>query len=240
MSDYNRQFVFDMPEISEAQPKPKLSLRKKLAKKTTFLTGTAALTLGAVVGAGVGAGVGISVFNYWTRPAPIVVNNTDSVTWVTGAAATASPSVVTVQVSASSGSGNGSGVFISGEGYVLTNAHVVTLDGSSADVSIEVKTSEGRIFPATVVGIDPTNDLAVIKVEAEVNFKSIQFADSSKLNVGDRVVAIGAPLGLANTVTEGIVSALNRTISVASAAVPENSDSGLGGLQFFNGNGQAV
>lgn len=240
MSDYNRQFVFDMPEITEAKPKPKLSLRKKLAKKTTFLTGTAALTLGAVVGAGVGAGVGISVFNYWTRPAPIVVNNTESVTWVTGAAATASPSVVTVQVSANSGSGNGSGVFISADGYVLTNAHVVTLDGSSANVSIEVKTSEGRIFPATVVGIDPTNDLAVIKVEADVSFKPIQFADSGKLNVGDRVVAIGAPLGLANTVTEGIVSALNRTISVASAAVPENSDSGLGGLQFFTGSGQAV
>ncbi|CAB4553479.1 unannotated protein [freshwater metagenome] len=82
--------------------------------------------------------------------------------------------------------------------------------------------------------------MAVIKVEAPISFTPIAFADSSKVNVGDRVVAIGAPLGLANTVTEGIVSALNRTIRVASAAAPENSDRGLGGLQLFSGSGTAI
>jgi putative serine protease PepD len=75
-------------------------------------------------------------------------------------------------------------------------------------------------------------------VDAPISFKAVEFADSGKINVGDRVVAIGAPLGLANTVTEGIVSALNRTIAVASAEVPE--DQGLGGLQFFSGSGTAV
>jgi putative serine protease PepD len=238
MSDYNRQFVFD--EVKPVVTKPKLSLRKRLSQRTTFLTGTAAIVLGAVVGAGVGAGVGVGVYNYWTRPAPIVVNDTDTVTWITGAAATAAPSVVTINVSGSNGAGNGSGVFLSADGYVLTNAHVVTLDGSASAVRIQVKTSDGHIYPATVVGTDPINDLAVIKVEAPIQFVPMEFADSSKVNVGDRVAAIGAPLGLANTVTEGIVSALNRTIAVASAEVPENSDSGLGGLQLFSGSGTAV
>jgi putative serine protease PepD len=239
VSDYNRQFVFEVAQPAEL-PKPKMSLRKRLAKKTTFLTGTAAITLGALVGAGVGAGVGISVYNYWTRPAPIVVNNTDDVNWVTAAASKASPSVATINVSGSAGGGNGSGVFLTEDGYLLTNTHVVTLDGSEAQAKIEVKTWEGRVFPATIVGTDPINDLAVVKVEAPISFTPITFADSSKLNVGARVVALGAPLGLANTVTEGVVSALNRTIQVASAAAPENSDSGDGGLQFFNGSGTAI
>ena len=238
MSDYNRQFVFS--EVQSPVVKPKLSLKQRLTRRTSFLTGTAAIVLGAVVGAAVGAGVGVGVYNYWTRPAAVVVNDTKSVTWVTGAAATAAPSVVTINVASTAGAGNGSGVFLTEDGYVLTNTHVVTLDGSAAKVKIEVKTSDGHVYPATIVGTDPINDLAVIKVEAPIAFTPIKFADSSKVNVGDRVVAIGAPLGLANTVTEGIVSALNRTIAVASAAAPENSDSGLGGLQLFSGTGTAV
>jgi putative serine protease PepD len=238
MSDYNRQFIFN--EVQAPAVKPRLSVKQRLAKKTTFLTGTAAITLGALVGAGAGAGLGIGVYSYWTRPAAVVVNDTDSVTWVTGAASAAAPSVVTINVVSSAGGGNGSGVFLTKDGYVLTNTHVVTLDGSSARVKIEVRTSDGHVYPATVVGTDPLNDLAVIKVEAPISFTPIVFADSSKINVGDRVVAIGAPLGLANTVTEGIVSALNRTIQVASAAAPENSDNGLGGLQLFSGSGTAV
>jgi len=237
MSDYNRQFLFD-----QAKPiliAPKLSLRQRLAKRTTFLTGTAAITLGALVGAGVGAGVGVAVYNSWTRPAAVVVNDAKSVTWITGAATIAAPSVVTISVTGSNGAGSGSGVFLTEDGYLLTNTHVVTLEGASASVKIEVKTSDGRVYPGKVVGTDPINDLAVVKVSAPITFTPIVFADSNKINVGDRVLAIGAPLGLANTVTEGIVSALNRTIAVASAAVPDRSGSG-GGLQFFSGTGTAI
>ena len=237
MSDYNRQFLFD-----QAKPiliSPKLSLRQKLAKRTTFLTGTAAITLGAVVGAGVGAGVGVAVYNSWTRPAAVVINDAKSITWITGAATIAAPSVVTISVTGSNGAGSGSGVFLTEDGYLLTNTHVVTLDGASASVKIEVKTSDGRVYPGKVVGTDPINDLAVVKISAPISFTPIVFADSNKINVGDRVLAIGAPLGLANTVTEGIVSALNRTIAVASAAVPDNSGSGSG-LQLFSGTGTAV
>lgn len=238
MSDYNRQFLFT--EVKSPVVKPKLSLRQRLSRRTSFLTGTATILIGAIVGGAAGAGVGLGVYTYWTRPAAVVVNDTNSVTWVTGAASAAAQSVVTINVSGSTGSGNGSGVFLTADGFVLTNTHVVTLDGSAARVRIEVKTSDGRVYPATIVGTDPINDLAVIKVQAPISFTPISFADSSKVNVGDRVVAIGAPLGLANTVTEGIVSALNRTIRVASSAAPENSTGGQGGLQLFSGAGTAI
>ncbi|MEI6591345.1 MAG: trypsin-like peptidase domain-containing protein, partial [Actinomycetes bacterium] len=123
--------------------------------------------------------------------------------------------------------------------FILTNTHVVTLDGSTATPTIQVKTTDGRIFDAKLVRTDPTNDLAVIKVSAGVNFVPATFADSSNINVGDQVVAIGAPLGLEDTVTKGIVSYLNRTIRVSNSAAPENGSGGSGGLQFFNGsNGQ--
>ncbi len=239
MSDYNRQFLFNTP--TAAYPvQAKLSLKQRLAKKTTVLSFGAAIALGALIGAASGAAVGVGFYTYISKPAPIVVNNSANVTWVTAAAAAASPSVVTINVSGASGAGNGSGVVLSADGYVLTNAHVVTLDGSEASVNIEVKTSDGHIYGATVVGIDATNDLAVIKVASPIAMTPIAFADSNRLNVGDEVVALGAPLGLSNTVTQGIVSALNRTIQVASSEAPENSDNGGGGLQFFSGSGNAI
>jgi putative serine protease PepD len=238
VSDYNRQFLFETTPVQGFTPAKKLSFRERLAKRTTILTGATILVIGSSLGAAVGAGVGIGVYNYWTRPAPVIVNNADSVSWVTAAAATASPSVATVSVSSAAGGGNGSGVFLNADGFLLTNTHVVTLDGASSSVKIEVKTFDGHVYPGTVVGTDPTNDLAVIKVSAPVKFTPIVFADSSKLNVGDAAVAIGAPLGLSNTVTKGIVSALNRTIQVASAAAPDNSSGG--GLQLYSGSGDSV
>ena len=92
-----------------------------------------------------------------------------------------------------------------------------------ADPTIRVTTSDGRIFSATVVGTDPIYDLAVIKLEDATDLTPIDFADSSKLNVGDTAVALGAPLGLSNSVTTGIVSALNRSIQIASSALPDSS-----------------
>lgn len=224
MNNFNGQFLYDMPKPEAAK---KLTLKQRLAKRTTLLSGSAAIALGAIVGGSVGAGVAIGAFNYIQSPAPIVVNNAESVTWVTGAAAAAQPSVVTISVSSGSEGGNGSGEFISADGYILTNTHVVTLDGATASPEIEVKTFDGHVYTARLIGTDPTIDLAVIKIDAPTSFKPIVFADSDKVNVGDNVVAIGAPLGLSNTVTKGIISALNRTIQVASAAAPEEGGAGL-------------
>ncbi len=154
-------------------------------------------------------------------PQTVTVNNPGSVNETTAVATAALPSVVTIEVAGADQGGSGSGVIISDDGYVLTNTHVVTLGGAVADPTIRVTTSDGRIFEATVVGTDPIYDLAVIKLTDAEGLTPIEFADSSKLNVGDQTVAVGAPLGLSNTVTTGIVSALNRSIQIASSAAPE-------------------
>jgi putative serine protease PepD len=102
----------------------------------------------------------------------------------------------------------GSGFVIDGDGHIATNQHVV--DGAS---SITVTFADGKKASAKVVGTDPSTDVAVIKVDApKSELHPLQFADSSGVQVGDGVVAIGSPFGLEGTVTTGIVSALNRTI----------------------------
>lgn len=156
-------------------------------------------------------------------PQTVTVNNPGSVNETTAVATQALPSVVTIEVAGSNEAGSGSGVIISDDGYVLTNTHVVTLGGAVADPAIRVTTSDGRIFEATVVGTDPIYDLAVIKLTDAEDLTPIEFADSSDLNVGDTAVALGAPLGLSNSVTTGIVSALNRSIQIASSALPDSS-----------------
>ena len=155
----------------------------------------------------------------------ITINNAGEINGVTAVAAKASPSVVTISVTGSAGSGTGSGVIISQDGYVITNNHVATLDGAVSNPTISIQDNDGKIYNATIVGTDPTVDLAVLKIESSNKFTPIEWADSAKLNVGDVTVALGAPLGLAGTVTTGIISALNRSIQVASSSVPDSSSS---------------
>jgi putative serine protease PepD len=119
---------------------------------------------------------------------------------------------------------------LTSDGYILTNAHVVSIDGSTDNVRLSVRTNDGGVFTASLVGADPTNDLAVVKIEPTKPLIPIQFTDSAKINVGDQVVAIGAPLGLEATVTRGIISAINRTIQVASSESPDQSS-----LEFWSG-----
>ncbi|WP_247826624.1 S1C family serine protease [Arthrobacter antioxidans] len=202
----------------------------------TFAAGVLAAGLvgGGVAAAGLNAlddspAAGISQ----AAPESIVVNNTDDVNTITGAAVTASPSVVTLAVSGGTSGGSGSGIILDTDGHILTNTHVVTLGGQVSDPTVEVKLDDGRVFPATVVGTDPLSDLAVVKIDAP-DLTAATLGNSDELNVGDTAIAIGAPLGLSGTVTDGIVSTLNRTISVASSAVPEEQpDSG----QSENGEG---
>jgi putative serine protease PepD len=197
--------------------------------------GIAALAMSSAL---VGGIIGSSAFSVTylgaSQPAPVVVNNVEQVNWVTGAASEAGPAVVTLWVESDISSGSGSGVILTEDGYILTNAHVVTLSGATSNADLSVKLWDGSVLPAELVGYDTVYDLAVIKVEAS-GLKSIKFADSAELNVGQNVVAIGAPLGLASTVTEGIVSALNRTIRVASAEVSEEP-----GLRFWTGTGESI
>jgi putative serine protease PepD len=164
---------------------------------------------------------------------PVIVNNTSSVNAVTAAAQKASPSVVTISASSGSSGGTGSGIILDTDGHILTNTHVVTLDGQAANAAIEVRTSDGRVYQATIVGTDPLSDLAVIKITAP-DLVPATLGDSSAVKVGDTAIAIGAPLGLSGTVTDGIVSAVDRTIETASSATSQtdSSTSGQGSISI--------
>ncbi len=100
--------------------------------------------------------------------------------------------------------GLGSGVIVSADGYVLTNHHVV----NGADV-IKVTLTDGREFTAKVIGADPASEIAVVKIDGK-DLPAITFADSDRIEVGDRVLAVGNPFGIGQTVTGGMVSALGR------------------------------
>ncbi|WP_024817401.1 S1C family serine protease [Arthrobacter sp. 31Y] len=218
-------------------------------RKPAFGVGTlvASMLAAGLIGGGVVAGSNA----LWDNPAPaastsgqsstVIVNNKDDVNVITAAAAKASPSVVTIKATSGNEGGTGSGIILDDQGHILTNTHVVTLDGATANAVIEVRTSDGKVLKATVVGTDPLSDLAVIKVSDASGLVPATLGDSSKINVGDTAVAIGSPLGLTGTVTDGIVSTLNRTISVASSAVPEGtpdeSQGGDEGFQFAPPNG---
>jgi putative serine protease PepD len=213
---------------SQAAPTPP---KPDSPKRSASAGMIAAIAVAALVGGVSGAGVSLWAVNSDSStvsgsdasPTSITVNDSEDATTITAVAAKASPSVVTISVTGTDSAGTGSGVVLSEDGYVLTNTHVVTLDGETSSAAINVETNDGRLLTATLVGTDPVDDLAVIKIDNVDNMIAAEFADSSKLNVGDTAIAIGAPLGLAGTVTNGIVSALNRSITVASAAAPEEN-----------------
>jgi putative serine protease PepD len=128
-------------------------------------------------------------------------------------AAAVSASVVSIQVTTQSGAAEGSGVILDAAGHVLTNNHVVS--GAEAN-TVQVTLTDGRIYDATIVGTDTTTDLAVIILKSPPNdLKPAALGDSGAVVVGDPVMAVGNPLGLANTVTTGIVSALDRPVSAS-------------------------
>jgi putative serine protease PepD len=187
----------------------------------------------ATVGSGALNGSPSAVTSSSSQPGTVIVNNKDDVNAITAAALKATPSVVTISASSGNAGGTGSGIILDDAGHILTNTHVVTLDGQTANAALEVRTSTGKVLKATLVGTDPLSDLAVIKVDDTAGLTPATLGDSGKLNVGDTAIAIGSPLGLTGTVTDGIVSTLNRTISVASSAAPKNGDSSQGGDQGF-------
>ncbi len=180
------------------------------------LAGLAAI---AVLAAGAGGGAGLLLGDTVSTavpvsgtPVPSVVNVAD--TGVTpnwdAVAASVSTSVVSIIVTSSGAEDQGTGVVVNRSGDIVTNNHVVSGLGPRASVDVVVG---GTHYPATVVGVDAAADLAVIRItNPPRSLTPITFANSSGVRVGDAVMAVGNPLGLAGTVTTGIVSALNRPV----------------------------
>ncbi len=147
---------------------------------------------------------------------PVVAHGADAteLTGVAEIAAAVLPSVVAVEVRSDAVSGTGSGFVLRSDGYILTNNHVVS--GAADGGEISVVFADGSEEPAELVGRTGEYDLAVVKVDRG-GLTPLALGDSDAVVVGQRVVAIGAPLGLQGTVTEGIVSALNRPVTAGSA-----------------------
>lgn len=168
-----------------------------------------------------------------------------AVDW-TAVAKEVSDSVVAIDVATSDGEAKGSGVVISDKGYIATNNHVI-----SGAQQIQVTLASGAVYPAKVVGTDTTTDLAVIKLDnPPSDLKVAEFADSDNLAVGEAVMAIGNPLGYDDTATTGIVSALNRPVTVTdddNNAIVTNAvqidaaiNPGNSGGPTFNAAGQVI
>lgn len=170
----------------------------------------------AVVAGGIGGAVGTYLERNGGVGAVELPQTSDGVTGrapdsVAGIAASALPSVVTLHVSGDSAQGTGTGFVLDERGHILTNNHVVDPAGTSGDISVTF--SGGETAKATIVGRDTGYDLAVVKVSGVSGLKPLPLGNSEEVQVGDPVVAIGAPFDLANTVTSGIISAKERPIT---------------------------
>ncbi|MCI7551627.1 MAG: trypsin-like peptidase domain-containing protein [Actinomycetaceae bacterium] len=214
---FGEDYGFSSAGFSGAEEKPKKEKKQHRGPGWTALI-VATLAAG-LVGGGMGASL-TGIQGGGVRPAkveqtqnaesatsPVVEQNGTSPDWQAVAQAV-EPAVVAIDARAQGGSSAGSGVVIDEAGHILTNDHVI----SSAN-ELYVTLADGRIYRAELTGTDPTTDLAVIQLQDPPQGLTIaNFGDSSDLQVGQEVAAIGNPLGLSSTMTTGIISALNRPV----------------------------
>ena len=221
------------------QPAPKPAKRR----------GAGQLTAVAVLAALLASGGTAAATHYWPQDAatttasttalgsnaaaPVKQGSASAPDW-TATASVVSPSVVSITATLAQGGAQGSGVIIDKSGHVLTNNHVV-----SGAQKLTVTLSDGRTYDAEVRGTDPSTDLAVITVKnAPSDMAPIAIGNSDKIAVGDPVMAVGNPLGLAGTVTTGIVSALNRPVTTeAESEAPSDGSQADPNAQTQTGGG---
>ncbi|MCP3821052.1 trypsin-like peptidase domain-containing protein [Streptomyces sp. A3M-1-3] len=215
-SEYPQQQPYYPPPPAYAPAPPAQPGRRRRARRPVGLLAAVAIAAAAVGGGTAAAvqelagrqdagGTGISGTN--------VAQSSNGT--VAGVAQAVGPSIVEINATSGSGQSTGSGVVITSDGEIITNNHVIA--GAS---SVKVRLSDGRTYDAEVVGTDPGKDLALIKLKGASGLKAATLGDSDDVNVGDEVVAIGSPEGLTGTVTSGIVSALDRDVTVAKEQDP--------------------
>jgi len=192
-------------------------------KKSKISNGIAPLLVAALVGglaghyAGGSSSGGIAINQLSGSPSAAVLPNGKSIPSLVKSVL---PSIVSIDVKAAGAEDQGTGMIITKNGYVVTNNHVIAAAASGAGTITVTASGSTKAMPATLIGTNPVDDVALIKINHVSNEPTVVFGDSNKLQVGDSVVAIGNALGLAAgtpTVTTGIVSALGRTVTAGSA-----------------------
>ncbi|QLQ37616.1 S1C family serine protease [Micromonospora robiginosa] len=186
--------------------------------------GAGALALALMLGSGVAGGALALALDEGggvtrTFSAAPVINSAD----LPKIAASVQDSIVTIMTD----SGEGSGVILSADGFVLTNNHVVA---SASGDTVKVVFADGKTASAKIVGTDPKTDLAVVRASGVSDLKPAKFGDSDGMQVGDQVLALGSPLGLQGSVTAGILSARDRTISAGEGGQQQQSPQGASSI----------
>ncbi|MEU0115056.1 trypsin-like peptidase domain-containing protein [Streptomyces bobili] len=222
-----------LPPTVAAEPAPVPPRRRTRRGPTALLAAV------AIVAAAIGGGTAYGIQELTGKDEVVASSTTTSVVPssktgdVASIAAAVSPSVVEIKATLGNGSSTGSGVIITSDGEILTNNHVIS--GAS---SIKVQTSDGKEYTAKVVGTDSKKDLALIKLENASGLKTATLGNSDGVKVGDTVVAIGSPEGLTGTVTSGIVSALDRDVTVSTDESQGRQQQQQGGGWPFESGGQ--
>ncbi|MEF9904864.1 trypsin-like peptidase domain-containing protein [Streptomyces sp. P9-A2] len=194
-----------------SEPAPPRSRRKRNRGPAVLLAAVAIVA--AAVGGGTAYGIqeltgGTTVASAGAAATSVVPTGQKGT--VAGVAEAVGPSIVEINAESGAGSSTGSGVIITDDGEIITNNHVIA--GAS---SVEVRTGDGKTYTADVVGTESSKDLALIKLRDASGLTAATLGDSDQVRVGDEVVAIGSPEGLTGTVTSGIVSALDRDVTVS-------------------------
>jgi putative serine protease PepD len=215
----NAPYQNDVPQWPPAQPPvpptdspvaPDGATPHRRRRRTLVAAAVAALV---IAGGVAGGAIGAQIDNGSTAAAGTTATaaaNTASSSDLASVVDRVSPSIVTVKVNTAQGTAEGSGIILTADGRVVTNNHVV--EGAAGSGAVRVTLADGRTVPATVVGTNPTADIAVLQLQGVSGLTPATLGDSSSLQVGDTVLAFGSPLGLEGTVTSGIVSATNRTL----------------------------
>lgn len=219
------------PYRGAPQPQPS-HVPQKRSRAGALTAGALAI---AVVSAGIGGGVAVlaqpdgqSATSSISGAAPSVPAASLPAGSVEQVAAKVVPSVVKLETDMGRASEEGSGVVLSSDGLILTNNHVVSAaqgapGGGPAGGQTKVTFANGRTTPFTVVGTDPSSDIAVVRAQGVSDLTPITIGSSADLRVGQDVVAIGSPLGLEGTVTTGIISAMNRPVAASGDARNQNT-----------------
>ena len=208
------------------EPGPKLGVRELLFGRQVHWWALASLACVALL-----VGVAGGLIGRWTAEAvPPLNSNSVSLnvddspaasTDIAQVAKAVAPTVVVIEVRTAGGGGSGSGFVVDKLGYIVTNNHVISTAANDKEAKLEVVFDDHQRVPARIVGRDIRTDLAVLKVDNVENISVSTLGDSAKLEIGQPVIAFGAPLGLDRTVTTGIVSAVDRPVPLRPDAVSD-------------------